>query len=510
MSYQISKRTLLAVIGILGIFHIVTFSQIPWVKTGESWYVSPAYAHFKNGTFENPMFPDLVNLENGSFGQGKLRYLVQSYSFKLFGFGVYQARLPMFLGGMILVYLIYLVGRSLFGSHAGLYGATLAVLSRIFYEPHLSYSHSYVACLFILAAYFFVRLLHERKPVYAFASGFAVWMSLNFHLTGVLGAIPLSFILLHHRLFNKVNNAQVLFFLSGSLAALGIWYLFEIVPIGLNAFIEKSSYGVGVAKSHYIGWQWVKYFSGKRGAFFELPLLLVVICSFTRFRHKPERQFFYLFSLGLVIAYCLFSGSGSLITVWAALFVLAGGLISDISQSAPGKPRLSRRVCSGVLLLTLLYYSAFQLRRGHSAVSIRPLDQYSELTEELASHIPEGKTVIGSPLYWFKFAGRNPYLAQNFYWERVNSKTGELGDLNQPDSVSVRKMITFLNRRSVEYMVADDYFRSSLKTRIPERFWKSIFSIEGEIESQLYGGHSRGGPPPYKIQIWRLTNDWTI
>lgn len=502
-----SRRFLLAIIVGFSLFHVGTLSQIPPLSPNEVWYVSPAYTHYKSGTFDDTMFPGLIEFQNGPFGQGKLRYLLQSYSFKFLGFGPYQARFPMLLGGLLAAYVVYLTGCYLFGIDAGLYAAVLYILCPVFYHAHEGGSHSWLAACFVLAAYFFLRLLSERRPIFAFAAGLTVGISVNFHLTGVLGIIPLTALLFYNRFKKEVDNTHVLCYLLGGLVAFVLYGLLEIGPIGLDAFMKKSAYGVRVAESGgYIGDRWVNYFlRGGRGIIVELPLILSVIGSFKLFWQESRTRSFYLFFLGLLTAYTLFTGSGSHITVWAALFVLVGGLTSILfHERVPLRPLL-QRAWAGLLVLVVLYDANIQAKAAYSASRIRAEDQYAALTSNLTNHIPEGKTIMGSPLFWFGFVGRNPYITQNFYWERMDMQTHELGvEGQQPVSVRTQRMISFLKRRDVEYLIADEYFQQALKPWIPEDQWGKVFTVLAEFQSPIYGAPSGGGQPPYKIQIWRM------
>lgn len=503
------RRILLSAVVVLGLFHVVTLGQVPPVGVLEGWYADPAYTHHKSGTFDYAMFPDLIEFQNGSFGQGNLRFLFQSFSFDVLDFGLYQARLPMLVGGLFAAYAVYLAGLCLFGPEAGLCSALLFLAAPIFYNAHACDSHSWLAACFILAAYFFLRLLSERRSIFAFGSGLAVGIGVSFHLTGSLGVIPFTVILLYLRFKKEVSNAQMTYYFFGGFIAFIVWYLLQIAPIGLDAFIEKSSYGVGVAKSgEYIGSRWVNYFlrSG-RGIVVELPVLLVVLGAYKLFWRESKSRFFYLFFIGLFIAYTLFTGSGSHITVWAALFVLVGGLTSKLMDTSSHARPLWRGIWIGILALVLLYYTSIQAKRAYDAFWTKAGDQYTDLTSKIADHIPEGKTIMGSPLYWFGFVGRNPYITQNFYWERMDKQTGELGGFQQPDSVRVQKMIAFMKRRNVEYLIADPYFREALHPWISEKQWPKVFTILGEFSSPIYGAPSGGGRSPYRIQVWRMKED---
>lgn len=503
------KRALLVVIAGLGVFHLLSLGQVPPVGVLEGWYVDPAFYYYKFGRFDYTMFPGLVEFQNGSFGQGNLRFWLQSCFFKFLGFGLFQTRLPMLLGGLLTVYFIYLTGRRLFGGSSGLFSALLFIAAPVFYNAHMGDAHSWLAASFILSSYFFLRLLSEKRAIFAFWAGFTIGISVSFHIAGSLGVVPLTFLVFYHRFKKELSTSHALCYLAGGVISFVIWYSLTVSPIGLDAFIQKSSYGVQVSESGYIGNRWINYFlKSGRGVVVELPLLVVALGSYGLFSQESQTRFFYLFFVGLFIVYSLFVGSASSIAVWAALFLLIGGLTHKIlSRSIPIRPLLSR-VWIALLALVLLYYFSVQGKRAYEAFWKRPGDHYAELNARMATHISPGKMIMGAPLYWFGFIQRNPYITQNFYWERMDKQTHELGvSEQQPDSIRTQRMIAFLKRRNVEYLIADEYFQQALKPWIPEDRWRSIFKVEAEFQSPIYGAPSGGGRLPYRIQVWRMKED---
>ena len=160
--------------GLLVVFHFISLDQVPPIGVLEGWRVDSAYSFYTEGTFTPSMFPGLAEYNHGPFGLGKYKYLLQSFSFHLLDFGVYQARLPLLLGGFLVVYLVYLLGCLLYHEEAALIAAGLFLLSPMFYETHFSGSHAWVAVCLLLAVYFLlteklIRFLRARKVTYLIA-----------------------------------------------------------------------------------------------------------------------------------------------------------------------------------------------------------------------------------------------------------------------------------------------------------------------------------------------------
>jgi 4-amino-4-deoxy-L-arabinose transferase-like glycosyltransferase len=502
------RSAVLAAMGLLVVFHFTSLDQVPPIGVLEGWRVDSAYSFYTEGTFTPSMFPGLAEYNHGPFGLGKYKYLLQSFSFHLLDFGVYQARLPLLLGGFLVVYLVYLLGCLLYHEEAALIAAGLFLLSPMFYETHFSGSHAWVAVCLLLAVYFLLRLLSEKRARFSFACGAIVGLSVGFHLTGALGVTVLTLAVVYCLAIREIGVPHVLSYFLGGLVAFGLWCSLEILPIGLEAFLQKATYGITVTQAEAIGKHWIRYFvEGRRGTMIELPLFLVVLGSAGAFWIHNRARVVYLLFLGLVTAYTLFSGSGSLIVVWSVLFVLIGKTIADyVRVPLRDVPKMDK-VWIGFLLVLVAYYSIVQVKRCYTTLWVKPGERYEELVDELREYIPEGEMTIGSPLYFFGFAGNNPFITGNFYWERMNAQTNELGDFrNQSFSVNTEKLIRFLRARKVTYLIADEYFKDSLKALIPPTKWEQIFRVEAELSSAIYGGPSTGGQPPYQIQVWRLTS----
>lgn len=500
------RGILFAAILVLSLCHLVTLDRVPWVDVMEPWFVGSAYNFHQNRSFADPMFPGLKVFEHGSFGQGKLRMLLQAASFDALGFGLYQSRLPMLLGGFLAALACYLLAAYLWGRALGICAAGLFLLAPIFFETHTSGSHSWLAACFTLAAYFTVRLLREGGGRYAAYAGLAVGVSVSFHITGVLGVAPLSVLLLWYLVRGRIEPVNFALYLAGGGMAFAMWLFLDVVPVGIGAYMAKVFDRSDMATSGYLGGHWVRYFiTGRRGAFLELVPFILVLVSYRLYREDKGQRFTFTYGLGLLIAYSVFSGSGSTITVWPLMLVLAAGTIPWLLGHRGARTPVWRvtRVCG--LLAFLAYAGAVQAKRAYTAFSVEPVKEYYDLTVRIAASIPPGAAIMAQPLYWFGLAGRNPYMVHHFYWERMNKQTHEL-DLagGQPSTESAAKIVSFMKRRNVAYIIADDRFREVISQWIPESVWPSFFETKGVLQSNTYGARVGGSKPPFSIQVWKL------
>jgi hypothetical protein len=500
------RRVLLAVMFVVSLTHLVTLDRVPWVDVMEPWFVGSAYNFHQNGSFADPMFPGLVAFEHGSFGQGKLRLLLQASSFDVLGFGLFQSRLPMLLGGFLAVFACYKLAAYLWGRSLGLCSAALFLLAPIFFEAHTSGSHSWLAACFTLAAYFTGRLLQEGRARFAGYAGLAVGLSVSFHMTGILAVVPLSVILLWYLVRGRIERVDFALYLAGGGISFALWFCLDVVPVGIDAYLAGVFDRSDVVKAGYLGSRWVSYFiAGRRGAFLELAPFVLVLTSYPLYREDKVQRFTFVYILGLLSGYAVLSGSGSTITVWPLMLALLAGIIPRMLGHRGTQTPLWRVLSVCGLLLFLAYSSAVQCKRVYTAFYVEPVKEYYDLCERITACIPPGATVMAGPLYWFGLAGRNHYLTSNFYWERMNSQTHELGLVKeQPSGESAQKMFSFIKRREVSYIIADERFRQAISPWIAEPLWSSFFEVKARFLSDTYGARPDGGKPPFSIQVWKL------
>jgi 4-amino-4-deoxy-L-arabinose transferase-like glycosyltransferase len=120
-------------------------------------------------------------------------------------------RLPGMLAALLVVYLIYLWGSSIFGRVAGIYAAlAFALMPRVFYHAHLACFDVAITAAWLLVSYLYWRSLSSWKfgLAAAVAFGFALCVKLNaFFIPLVLGFHYLS-LLFYRRLSAKHDTGQ--------------------------------------------------------------------------------------------------------------------------------------------------------------------------------------------------------------------------------------------------------------------------------------------------------------
>jgi hypothetical protein len=134
-----------------------------------------------------------------------LVFLIQHIFMRFFGESTFVFRLPSALFGIASVYLLFLIGRQLFSSEAGLAAAAFgAVNVHLLFVSRLGLQEAYVIFFLLFVSYLFLRSL--QKDIYFIWTGVALGCAfLTKYTTFILVPIFLVYLLLYRRdtLFNK-------------------------------------------------------------------------------------------------------------------------------------------------------------------------------------------------------------------------------------------------------------------------------------------------------------------
>jgi hypothetical protein len=152
----------------------------------------------------DPAIPSWTNL---SFhDHPPLPFAVQFLFMKLFGETPFAFRLPSALLGILSVYLLYRIGRTLYSEETGLIAAALfAVTANAVVISRLGLQEAYVIFFLLLSAYLFLEAKERKKYYYwlGIALGFAL---LTKYTTGVLIPVFLTYLLLYRRADCKLKQ----------------------------------------------------------------------------------------------------------------------------------------------------------------------------------------------------------------------------------------------------------------------------------------------------------------
>src|SRR5579864_3947760 len=159
-----------------------------------------------------------------------LMYWAVAASFKVFGVHDWSARLPIALGVLALLLVVYRLGRRIYGEEGGFYSAlVLATGFGPFIFTRILIPDMAVALWLALGFDFFLTSLDQEKPSRWICWGLAATMALNVLTKGLIGlAFPIGTILIFLLLAGKLRHLLKLRLLSSLIVFLVIaapWHL---------------------------------------------------------------------------------------------------------------------------------------------------------------------------------------------------------------------------------------------------------------------------------------------
>lgn len=221
---------------------------------------------------------DWVTLHiNGGFRyleKAPLLYWGTAASFKIFGVHDWSARLPLALGVLALLLVVYRLGRRFYGERGGLYSALVMatgfgpfVFTRILIPDML------VALWMALGFDFFLTTLEEERPSRAACWGLAATMALNILTKGLIGLVfPLGTILLLLFLTGNLRHLLKLRLLSSLLV-----FLLIATPWHVLAAIRNPAQGEarGFLWFYFVNEHFLRYLNKRFPADYDtVPLYL--------------------------------------------------------------------------------------------------------------------------------------------------------------------------------------------------------------------------------------------
>lgn len=176
---MLKKRASLILYILLGVYgavfflmHLYCLDKAPNpVYLDEPWLSDAALQFLKNGRFGFSIFGDLYGLDK-DVGFGNIHLFAEAMMFKLFGFGLYQARLVSFLSGLLLIWFTYLLGKKLYDRKTGIMSAVLFSLSGMFVDAsHFARQEMMLALFMAASLYLYLLAREKRSKILYFITG---------------------------------------------------------------------------------------------------------------------------------------------------------------------------------------------------------------------------------------------------------------------------------------------------------------------------------------------------
>lgn len=494
---MLKKRAKLIIYVLLGVYgvafflmHLYSLDKAPNpVQMDEPWLSDAALQFLKNGRFGFSVFGDLFGLDK-DVGFGNIFLFAEAMMFKVFGFGLYQARLVSFLSGLLLIWFTYLLGKKLYDRRIGIMSAVLFSLSGMFVDvSHLARQEMMLALFMAASLYLYLLAKEKRSKILYFITGLLLALSLDVHPNGVAMIMGIGVLFLWEYKSKVFKQKSFWFILFGLF--LGIIYFFNVHRLflsrlnteyyswehGASPIFAIMNFGEFLRRVLLGNKIYLSYFTGGRfhhKMVISLFILFAIASAIYR-RRKNDKMlllilgvlgifYFLLFANGL-ISYLICLYSFFYILISASIF----SLIKDYQIGILKWRTYEKRVYIGLAILMVILligagrYAKWTYKAYTGSPDARGSYHYYSYLDKLKAHIPEDAVVLGN-IGWFYGFYDQPYIS-DFYFEWVAGTKNEKirKEYGQNFAEAVEK-------RGIEYIIADDWVRPGGSAVLREQY----------------------------------------
>jgi 4-amino-4-deoxy-L-arabinose transferase-like glycosyltransferase len=470
-----------------------TLARVPIVWLDEALYTQPAWSFVTSGSFGMTMLPDLHGFDQTNVAFGRIYLGAVAVSYKLLGLGPFQARLPSLVAGLLVIVLVYLLGRRLWNARVGVFAALALAVSPVFVmQTHDARPEMLLLAFILAASYLVVRAEAEPGIRGHLTAGLIAGLAADVHLNGVLVPfVLLAFIAVRMGLGRTLlrRGAAVL----AGVAVGWTWWVSVHVLSNPSVFFDQWSTGqAGLAPFHLMATNPGVVLMAEPLRFLQATLhwwplawlmpLGAILGALILLRHHRDRNVLAVLGgigamvllMALVVAH---KAPTYAVLVWPFGALLVGRwLAAAVARPAPLAILIATSVAS-VAALSIVAASEWQ-------------GNYQGFVAQLRSHIPEGAVVQGSPTYWFGLAD-HPYIADQYFGPET------------PYEETVRSL-------GIQYIIADEYFLDTIlkvQRMVSESdvldFLAHHADLVAEIQDPQYGQAGWGQSTEFQSSVYQ-------
>lgn len=447
----------------LSIFIIVysfNLTKYPKLWMDEAWFINPAFNLAFHGFFGTTMMPTFHNIGHFTYWQMPCYMILLAISFKLIGFGIFQARIVSVLLGFFTVLFTYMLAHELFSKKVGLLAALLLIFNPLFFTVARQVRMDIaVACFTVIGLYFLIKALKTNKYSYYFLTGIFAILSFLSHPDGIFSIISIVLIygickvdLKNHKIEFKLK--EILYLILGPILLI-MPYLYYIswdfqaflgqykanitssatTPLN-NIISEVNRYGILIG------------FIKVTTSWFALLLIiaalyLTLLASIHLVKNREKFNYKFLIIVLAVHVILLAVLVSQKYAIWYFGIILPYWFIFiSLIFKVRFNYNKSLRTIITVFLVTILLINTFGV--FNIIYSTKNYD-YQTVQPEIQGYIPNGSIVIGDPEYWVTL--HNNYTYYDYHY------------MNNSD-LSKLKGSYILYDRFWNYSVHDKYYLS--------------------------------------------------
>lgn len=446
------RQPLLLAILLTVSYHFYALARIPAMPTDDDGaYAAAAWQIWQTGRPGVPGYRTVVGMGEDIYALGHLGAAIQGAAMRLAGVGVWTAIIPSVLTGLLLLWLVNLLGRRLYDQRTGRLAALLLGLSGVFFGASHSARPDLLVALFLVAALWLVARpgggYRQLLP-----AGLLMGMSGDVHPNGfLLAPVPLIFWLWRERPAWPVLWRGVVSYGAGGVIGIIYWLsrhywpnpegfrrqsmLHGLATHGVKLLDHGLVGALRIELQRYLNWFWA---ARAHRHLFE-GLAVVAAGAFLLRRGDRTDRGLVIAWLAVFLIAAAFMGNEFgwyLIFAWPLFALWLARMINLLSLSSarwlgnrvwfgqpagelPGRALLGLLIGSYLINLGLWHWKAGQ---------DRPLAARTARIREL---VPAGAPVLASASLWFALWDRDfthePYLPFRVLESRFYPESGPTG-----------------------------------------------------------------------------------
>ena len=204
----------------------------PIVFLDEPWYADASWNLATRGTNFDSMFAGVLDQWPASWVRWPwLGNVPFAATFAVGGLGLYQGRLTSWIFGVVLLWLLFLLGRRLYSAVTGALAALLLSVGSIFLQAsHYVRVDMFLACTVLAALYCLLVGIDEARPRPIFLAGLISSVSVDIHMNSALFGIGLAVVLLARIRSRTLGWKHLGFLAAGAAVGTVYWTMVHIAP----------------------------------------------------------------------------------------------------------------------------------------------------------------------------------------------------------------------------------------------------------------------------------------
>jgi 4-amino-4-deoxy-L-arabinose transferase-like glycosyltransferase len=419
--------------------------SVPVPETDESYTLQVAYEMVNRGKLSLPMYRYLGgNIENVWHSYTPVYFAALAGFFEIFGWGITQGRAFNLMTAALMLLMVHLIGRRLFGWRAGLIAVGMLVSDQTFFERARLLRNDYAAASLGMLAYYLYEVAESRRSGrYYVASGVAAGAAVMCHtnMLYMLGAILA--LMLIRRGWRVVASKGLYQYSLAALAVVAYEIVYDIIDYK-NFLLQNRDDRLHFGILERWGWwnnflgegkRYLKWYGGG-GMFMNVPratlhvfqllaagaiIYLVAHCAWRLKRRdaisSPAVRVFVVTATAALFHALITSHKDiyymAHLAPWFALCVGimlkdAFGLMARLPDLRLPRAGLLRKLAAGATALAIMAFGlqlARQNRRYLREVRNPDLASFEEVKGVLRSVVPDGVCPVAmkAPVLWLAF-----------------------------------------------------------------------------------------------------------